>query len=387
MLLRSLLTTVAISAVATSSASAAAPALKTSHVRIFEGHAGTKVALVTVGLPQRAKRAVRFRYATGALSAGNADFTAASGTARIRKGARRTTIAISIAGDRVPEADERFVVRLSKPSGARLLRKAVTVTILDDDKAAASGRPKPYPIGFDDAIGGEPERTVAVHAPAVSEPSAAGASSPHGAAIRLNRKSSVPVTVSYTVATQTATMPADADMPSGTVTFAPGETEKVLPGTVEGDALDEDDETVKIILSDAKGAKIAPPAATLVITDAAEDVPPAASVGDVAYDEVAGTKDVVVPVTLDAASGKTVTVEFTTQNGSATAGSCAGGGDYVAKSATLLIPPGATTAGVSVTICEDKVLEFDETFTAVLFAPSNATLGDASGTLTIQDDD
>ena len=49
--------------------------------------------------------------------------------------------------------------------------------------------------------------------------------------------------------------------------------------------------------------------------------------------------------------------------------------------------PGDTAESVSVAINGDGVAELDEEFRVVLSAPSNATLGDASATGTIVDDE
>ncbi len=96
----------------------------------------------------------------------------------------------------------------------------------------------------------------------------------------------------------------------------------------------------------------------------------------------AGTTDMLVPVTLDAASPTPVTVAFATANGTATAGS-----DYTATSGTLTFAPGVTSRNVTVSIIGDVVDEADETFFVNLSAPSGATIGDGQGVGTILDDD
>ena len=388
MILRSLTCSAALLAVAASSASAALPTVKPTDVRITEGDQGVKVVRVAVALPKKARKTVRVRYATGAGSATSADFTASKGRLAIRKGARRATIALRVVGDRLPEADERFVVRLSSASGARLAKKARTasVTIVDDDKAAAADPTAgPKPIGFNDAIGAPPtEPTVAFDPAAVIEPSASGQSAGHGAAIRLSAKHVAPVTVSYKATAESAAMPADITIPAGQVTFAPGETEKVIPGAVTGDSLDEADETVRITLSDPKGAKIVNPEGTLKIIDAADDGAPQVSVGNAAYSETAGTKVVDVPVTLSAPSGKPVTVDVKTQNGAAKAGL---GLDYTAMEQTLTFAPGETTKNAGVLVHNDIRDEDTQTFDLLLSNAVNASIADGVGAVTITDND
>jgi len=87
-------------------------------------------------------------------------------------------------------------------------------------------------------------------------------------------------------------------------------------------------------------------------------------------------------VTLSAAAGRDVTVDYATSNGTATAGS-----DYTATSGTLTISAGDTTGIIPVTVLQDTVYESDETVTMTLSSASNATISDATGTFTITDDE
>ncbi len=110
---------------------------------------------------------------------------------------------------------------------------------------------------------------------------------------------------------------------------------------------------------------------------------PTLSIDDVSTTEgQAGTKVLNFTVTLSAASTLTVTANFATANGSATAGS-----DYVATNGTVTFNPGDLTKQIPVTINGDIGFEPDETFTVTLTNPTNATLNKASGTGTIQNDD
>ena len=87
-------------------------------------------------------------------------------------------------------------------------------------------------------------------------------------------------------------------------------------------------------------------------------------------------------LTLSSASGQTVTVDFATSNASASSGS-----DYTSLSGTLVFAPGVITRTVFIQIVGDTAAESDETFTVSLTAAVNATIGGASGTGTIVDDD
>ena len=90
-----------------------------------------------------------------------------------------------------------------------------------------------------------------------------------------------------------------------------------------------------------------------------------------------------ITVTLSAASGQTVTVNYATGNGTATAGS-----DYTATSGTLTFSPGVTNQTISVPIINDTTVEGNQTFMVTLSGPVNATLGvTATHTYTIYDND
>src|SRR5439155_24464914 len=82
------------------------------------------------------------------------------------------------------------------------------------------------------------------------------------------------------------------------------------------------------------------------------------------------------------ASSQTVTVDFTTADGTATAGS-----DYIAVSGTLSCPPGTTTTNVSVRVIGDTIQETDEFFSVRLTNAVNATIARGQGQGAIRNDD
>ena len=108
-------------------------------------------------------------------------------------------------------------------------------------------------------------------------------------------------------------------------------------------------------------------------------------------------------VSLDGKMEKVTTVDWATSNGSAdtatvsgdnidyTAASgaftFAGGSASQASSGLLIFTPGDTSKTIRVQTHPDFIDEPDETFTVTLSNPVNATLGDATATGTIEDDD
>ena len=87
-------------------------------------------------------------------------------------------------------------------------------------------------------------------------------------------------------------------------------------------------------------------------------------------------------VTLSAASAGEVTVDYATSDGTAASGT-----DYTAEARTLRLPADNTSATLFVYSTGDEEAEDDETFTLTLSNASGATLGTASATGTIEDDD
>ena len=73
-------------------------------------------------------------------------------------------------------------------------------------------------------------------------------------AVTLSRAAAQPVSVDYATANGTATAGADYTAASGTLVFAPGETEKTVAVAILDDAIDEGKETFKLRLSNPRGA-------------------------------------------------------------------------------------------------------------------------------------
>ena len=111
---------------------------------------------------------------------------------------------------------------------------------------------------------------------------------------------------------------------------------------------------------------------------------PALSIGDASVDEGdSGSATLDFTVTLDSAATETVTVDWATSDGTATAGT-----DYTAGNGTVTFNAGDSSKTVSVTVAGDNVDEPNETFTVTLSNPSSsATIGDGTATGTITDDD
>ena len=96
-------------------------------------------------------------------------------------------------------------------------------------------------------------------------------------------------------------------------------------------------------------------------------------------------EELVFTVTLSAASGQAVTVNYATANG--TANSTFLIGDYVATSGSLTFNPGTTTQSITVSVRGNTTVEPNETFSVNLSNGVNVTIADAQGIGTILNDD
>lgn len=110
---------------------------------------------------------------------------------------------------------------------------------------------------------------------------------------------------------------------------------------------------------------------------------PSISIADASATEGdSGTVGMTFPVTLTESSSELVTVEYTSSDGSATAGI-----DYQETIGILQFPPGETLLTIGVDIQGDTDLEASETLTMTLSSPNGARLSQASATGTIANDD
>ncbi len=150
---------------------------------------------------------------------------------------------------------------------------------------------------------------------------------------------------------------------------------------VEGDHQSTITHVVTSTGSDYDGVAIVPVVAG--ITD--NDVLPTLSIDSVSVDEgdAPATTTASFTITLTPASGRTVTVNYATVDGTAETAD----GDYTATSGTLVFAAGQTTKTINVTVLGDDVSEPDETFAVNLSDPSEATILTGVGVGEIRNDD
>jgi hypothetical protein len=196
--------------------------------------------------------------------------------------------------------------------------------------------------------------------------------------VSLSAASAGPVTVDYSTADGSAKAPGDYTATTGTLTFAAGELSKQVAVAVVGDTLDELHETYSLDLSNPVGATLGDARGAGTILD--NDPQVSLSVDDVSAPE--GGQTATFTLSLSRESGKIVTVDYATGDGTAAAPS-----DYASRSGTIIFIAGETSKTVSVALVQEAVVEPDETFSLALSRAINATLSDGQGVATIVDDD
>src|SRR5207247_4758548 len=152
--------------------------------------------------------------------------------------------------------------------------------------------------------------------------------------------------------------------------------------TAVQDAIDEVDETIIVDISTVtNGIESGTQQVTAIITD---DDGPTISINNVSVNEGNGgsTVNTTFSVTLSAASPQSITVDYSTADGTATAPA-----DYVAKSGTLTFPANSTTPQtITIVVNGDNIDEIDETFSVNISHPTPATFAIGTGTGPIIDD-
>nr|WP_267115240.1 putative Ig domain-containing protein [Xanthomonas sacchari] len=313
----------------------------------------------TVSLSQPSPSALSIGFSVGGTATSGTDYAAVNSPLVIAAGQTSGTITVSPTPDTTVEPDETVVISLNAGSGYTVgSPSSATGTILNDDLPTLS-------INNVSQNEGNSGTTAFTFTVSLSQPAGSGG-------------------VSFDIATANGTATAGTDYISSSVnglTIPAGSSSATFTVQVIGDTLNEPNETFYVNVTNPNGATITGGQGVGTINN--DDAQPSLSIGDVSVTEGnSGTTTATFPVTLSAASGQTVTVNYATTDGSANAGS-----DYVAHSGTLTFLPGITTQNVAVTINGDTTVEPDETFTVNLSGASNATIARATATGTILNDD
>ena len=203
--------------------------------------------------------------------------------------------------------------------------------------------------------------------------------------VNLSPAPTAALTVDYATSDGTATAETDYTATSGTLTFNASETSKTVTVQTTMDAADEDKETFSFTLSNAMGGGGPAPTIGTPVTTAIIDNndPPTLRISDSSVTEGnSGSTNATFTVNLSAASAHQITVDYTTSDGTATAGT-----DYTATNGTLTFNTSEMSKTITVPVTGDTNDEPNEMFTVRLSNPSSAVLPAPTATGTITDDE
>lgn len=303
--------------------------------------------------------AVTYRTASGTAVSGR-DFVAVGASIAVfAPGQHEVTIPVATVADDVAERAETFALQLSGPINADLADSSATATISD----VASG---PATISIDDATVSEGGTTT----------------------VNLRRAGDATERVTAKIATadRTATAPGDyAAVPATTVVFEPGQvTAHVQVATTQNLAAVATNLTFKLVISGVTDAVLADgiSAVTIVDDDGSAPAPPTSWVA-LSDAQVIEGGTATVSIVRHGLTGAPLTV--TVRNSTSTG---VPGSDFTELASTpVAFDAGQTTEQVTLATLEDSVGELDETVNVVLSAPKGVGVENATGVVTIVDDD
>lgn len=278
------------------------------------------------------------------------DFFRTSGRLTFAPGVTEQSLRVQIAPDNLPEANELFFVQLRSPVNAQLStqQRVAIARILDDDSfpqlVVADTR------SLEGDTPGQNELVFTVQLVGDFPPGVSQAT--------VDFSTGNPVIDNAVAGT-------DYTFQSGTLTFTDATRIQEVHVPIIGNLLDESDKTVSLRFTNELGLGLSRSEVrgTIVNDDSPNVVLSISS--QVVRELNAGKQSVELVVTLVGKPTGTVTVNFATENGSATAGT-----DFRARSGTLEFAPGEIQKSIFVTVLGDTLVEQDEVFTVNLSLPA-----------------
>lgn len=340
--------------------------LAINDVTVAEGNSGTTNYTFTVTRTGGSAGAVSATWTLANSTSDNADFTTTpqTGTVSFADGQTSATITVTVAGDTAVENNETFFVNLTDPTGGATITDAQGQgTITNDDV----GGPGVLSISDVSLLEGDSGATNFVF----TVTRTGGSSGVVGASWE---------------STDASAMGEDmvgGGFPSGTVTFADGETSRTFTIQVRGETFREiDEEFVVFLFNPTGGATISNATATGTILN---DDFARLSIGDVTQSEGdAGTTNYTFTITRSDDTTGSVGVTWTLASGTTD------NSDFTTtpQTGTVNFASGQTTRTVTITVAGDTQIEGDETFFVNLSNPTNgAIITDGQGQGTITNDD
>ncbi|OWY24595.1 T9SS C-terminal target domain-containing protein [Sphingobacteriales bacterium UPWRP_1] len=331
------------------------PTLTINDITVNENAGTATLQICTSGV---SGSPITVQYVTSNSSAiAGSDYTTTSGTATIPAGQTCVNVTIPIIDDNINEPTETFTVNLTNPNNATIADPQGVVTILDNDVA--------------------PQPTLTINDITVTE----GVNPTATLQICTSVISSSAITVTYTTSNGTANAGSDYTATMAVATIPAGQTCVNVTIPIIDDNINEPTETFTVNLTNPTNATIADPQGVVTILDNDVAPQPTLTINDITVTEGVNPT-ATLQICTSVISSSAITVTYTTSNGTANAGS-----DYTATMAVATIPAGQTCVTITIPIINDNINEPTETFTVNLTNPTNATIADPQGVVTILDND
>jgi hypothetical protein len=320
----------------------------------FIESAGAATISISLSSPAPSPVSVEVKMNGGTMLGGGIDHAFSPALVTFETGETTKTIAVPLVDNTLPEGSETLILSLDNPAGASLGTSSFTLTITDDDS------PPAQTVGFA-SVASSASESVGT-APIV---------------VVISASQMTPVTVDFSVTGGTATA-GDFTINAGTLTFAPGETAKILPNAIIDETTQESSETVVLTLSNPSGLALgANSVHSLTIVD---DDTMTLSIATNAQASEPATPGAFT-ITRSGSTALAVNVNL------ALAGTATPAADYAEIPAAVSIPAGATSVTIPVTVIDDAIGEPNETV-VVSIAPGGYTIGTpASATISISDNE
>lgn len=310
--------------------------------QFFKGseNSGHIVAVVTLSRPLTETFSIAYATVDGTAEAGS-DYIATNGTLNFPAGVTTRTFSVPVLDDEVIfEGNETVNLTLNNPQPSYVLLSSSAASVLwITEESGPSGTPVVF-FTSDNSQVYESAGGTAI-------------------GVALSATSTQQITVNYATSAGLAQPGADYVSTNGTLVFSPGVTYREFQVAVWDDAtLELGGETLSLQLTNPQNATV-DPNATLTIIDDENPLVVSLEYNERTVAESVGLLPVNVFLSTD--YGYPVTATYSTQNGSAGAGS-----DYMNVNATVTFPPCATQVPVSVTVLDDVLDEPTEYFTLTL---------------------
>jgi hypothetical protein len=318
-------------------------------------------ATALVNLDKASEQEITVNYAVSGSATAVDDHTAVNGTLTFAIGETTKTITMPIVDDSLTEASETVRLTLSTPVN-------VTIGATDEHLLTITDNDNPPEVTYELALSASSEGTASEQIK-----------------VLLDHASTNTITVDYGVAGTTVN-PDDHSLSAGTLTFNPGEVEKLIQINIVDDSMDEDDETVIFSLSNVNAFGVIGSQNSHTLTIADNDGAPDVEFALVSINHDEFTSAASVEVRISAASSKTIGVDYTLTGDTVILP--LSDPDHTLQNGSITFDPGETSKTLVFTVNDDIVDEVDENLIITLSNPTESNLGTIdTHTFVIKDDD